>query len=122
MSKINVCGYNEVVKKADELQKGGKNVYVLFCGSKDENGKSWCPDCVEAEPVVQKCLPNMPSSSVFLYCSVGNRDYWKNKDNEFRVNLKLTGVPTFLNWSNKKHKLVENQLFDESLINMMFED
>ena len=29
----------------------GKEIFALFCGGKDESGKSWCPDCVTAEPV-----------------------------------------------------------------------
>jgi hypothetical protein len=32
----------------DIVRAGGKEtkVFVLFSGDKDENGKSWCPDCV----------------------------------------------------------------------------
>ncbi|CAG5089669.1 Oidioi.mRNA.OKI2018_I69.PAR.g12298.t1.cds [Oikopleura dioica] len=33
----------------------GKDIFALFCGGKDENGKSWCPDCVTAEPVRFAC-------------------------------------------------------------------
>ena len=29
----------------------GKEIFALFCGGKDASGKSWCPDCVTAEPV-----------------------------------------------------------------------
>jgi len=44
-----VTGYaewQEFVKNND-----GKDIFALFCGGKDEKGKSWCPDCVTAEPV-----------------------------------------------------------------------
>ncbi|EOB00243.1 Thioredoxin domain-containing protein 17 [Anas platyrhynchos] len=40
----------------------------------------------------------MPDESVFIYCLVGDRAYWKDPNNEFRKNLKLTGVPTLLKY------------------------
>ena len=49
-----VTGYaewQEFVKNND-----GKDIFALFCGGKDENGKSWCPDCVTAEPVSHEAI------------------------------------------------------------------
>jgi len=102
-----------------------KTIYALFSGGKDEaTGKSWCPDCVTAEPVVTGELNNLPEGSTFVYVDVGGRDYWKNKSNDFRVdpNLKLSGVPTFLKYGDLNQKLVESQLFKPDLIQMMFEE
>ena len=52
--------------KSIYFQAGG-DVFVLFSGSKDESGASWCPDCVTADPVVKvnKCeeKPPVPCSS-----------------------------------------------------------
>ena len=89
-----------------------KTIYALFSGGKDAaTGKSWCPDCVTAEPVsywynvnvtlitglcirlrsfnahfkvVTGELDKLPEGSTFVYVDVGGRDYWKNKSNEFR--------------------------------------
>ena len=32
--------------KAAAKEHEGKTIFALFCGSKDANGESWCPDCV----------------------------------------------------------------------------
>ncbi|XP_066835548.1 thioredoxin domain-containing protein 17 isoform X1 [Anser cygnoides] len=91
-----VRGYGEFVQTAQRYH--GRPIFALFCGDKDAEGRSWCPDCVTAEPVVRKELHNMPDESVFIYCLVGDRAYWKDPNNEFRKNLKLTGVPTLLKY------------------------
>ncbi|XP_077965601.1 thioredoxin domain-containing protein 17-like [Styela clava] len=123
-NQIAVEGYEAFMSKISELEEQKKEIYCLFSGSVDpQSGKNWCPDCVKADPVIEKCLPNMPEGAVFVHCHVGQRDYWKNKTNDFRVHpkLKLSGVPTLLKWGEPK-KLVEDQLFNPDMINMMFED
>lgn len=51
-----------------------KRVFILFTGSKDVvTGKSWCPDCVKAEPVIEKCMEDLPPNSDFVTCLVGDR-------------------------------------------------
>lgn len=45
--EVRVHGYGEFCKAVDERK--GKDVYVYFSGDKDEQGKSWCPDCVKGE-------------------------------------------------------------------------
>ncbi|XP_031412350.1 thioredoxin domain-containing protein 17 [Meleagris gallopavo] len=72
-----------------------------------------------AEPVVRKELHNMPDESVFIYCLVGDRAYWKDPNNEFRKNLKLTGVPTLLKYGTPQ-KLVEEECFKADLVRMLF--
>lgn len=47
MVKVNVDGYSEFVNAVS--QHKDKDIFVLFCGSKAENGVSWCPDCVKGE-------------------------------------------------------------------------
>lgn len=39
----------EAVMKALEDNKDNKNVFVFFCGTTNEKGESWCPDCVEGD-------------------------------------------------------------------------
>lgn len=43
LTRVTVNGYEEL-KKTLASAKGV--VFVLFTGSKDASGKSWCPDCV----------------------------------------------------------------------------
>lgn len=42
--EIRVNGLSELLTKLDEL-KDKNDVFILFSGSKDASGKSWCPDC-----------------------------------------------------------------------------
>ena len=97
-------------------------MFVLFCGSQLESGQSWCPDCVKAEPVVAKVAKER-SEGVLVHCAVGPRDSWKSPDNEFRTHpkLKLTAVPTLLQWGSNK-RLVEEECTKEDLVRMLFEE
>ncbi|XP_072210028.1 thioredoxin domain-containing protein 17 isoform X1 [Excalfactoria chinensis] len=49
----------------------------------------------------------------------GLRDGWKDPNNEFRKNLKLTGVPTLLKYGTPQ-KLVEEECFKADLVRMLF--
>ena len=78
--------------KAVEL--GLQNFFVLFTGSKGAAGKSWCPDCVAAEPVIDQALSSL-SSYVFLECPVDREEY-RSPDYVYRTDdrIKLRCVPT----------------------------
>ncbi|XP_072163897.1 thioredoxin domain-containing protein 17-like [Diadema setosum] len=106
-----------------EKHKDKKVQYILFCGSKNSDGASWCPDCVTAEPVVMKCLEAAPENAVFIYCSVGDRASWKDPNNSYRTHPKLLlkGVPTLLQWNTPK-KLVEEECAKEDLVSLFFEE
>uniref|UniRef100_UPI0035902ADC thioredoxin domain-containing protein 17 isoform X2 n=1 Tax=Myxine glutinosa TaxID=7769 RepID=UPI0035902ADC len=100
--QVQVSGYQELMHQVQERSK--QTLFVYFCSSKGADGTSWCPDCVEAEPVVQAELQNLPAGSTFIYCQVGDRPYnilvfcsWKDGHNEFRKELKVTSIPTLLN-------------------------
>ncbi|CAD6199778.1 unnamed protein product [Caenorhabditis auriculariae] len=115
-------GYQETIKSLK-----GQKIIALFTGSKSlSTGKSWCPDCVEAEPVVEKFVKNLKTDEdlVFITCFVGNRDTWKSSDSPFRTdpNLKLTSIPTLLNVNKKALRLTESQLLNEHLLKSIFQD
>lgn len=123
-AEVKAQGFDDFLAQVGELQKQDKIILCMFCGDKDASGNSWCPDCVEKEPVVRKFLANLknPEDVVFIYCSVGCRDYWKDRSNNFRTNknLRLTGVPTLMVWGKPNEKLVENQINSESIC-LLFE-
>ncbi|XP_061576378.1 thioredoxin domain-containing protein 17 [Cololabis saira] len=115
--EVNVRGYDEFCKAVSERKD--KTIFAYFSGDKDAAGKSWCPDCVKAEPVVRGELTHISDESVFIYCQVGERAYWKDPNNDFKKTLKLTGVPTLLKY-NTPQKLVEEQCLKADLVRMMF--
>ena len=94
-----------------------------FQGETLFSGKSWCPDCVTADPVIAKCFKEQPEQATLLYVGVGQRDFWKKQDNPFRTHekLKLKGVPTLIKWGGPE-KLVEEQCANEELVKMLMED
>lgn len=125
VKEIVTKGFQSFMDAVQSPEVKNKNIICFFSGDKDESGKSWCPDCVVAEPVVRECLKSVDDDEiVFVYCAVGARDYWKDRNNDFRTHtsLKLTGVPTLLKWGSPSQKLVEGQLLKKELITMLLED
>ncbi|XP_028321432.1 thioredoxin domain-containing protein 17 [Gouania willdenowi] len=115
--EVSVRGYEEFCQAVSDRK--GKDIFAYFSGDKDAQGKSWCPDCVKAEPVVRGEMKHLPEDSVFIYCQVGERTYWKDPNNEFKKNLKLSGVPTLLRYGTPQ-KLVEDECLKSYLVKMMF--
>ena len=101
-----------------------RRVLILFTGSKDKSGQSWCPDCVKADPVIHQVLDqNDDSEAAFITCEVGPREVWKKPDNPFRThpNFRVTGVPTLLEFGTQK-RLVEEACADKTKVELFFED
>ena len=81
MERIIVEGHDGLNQKLAQLEHEakGSRLFIYFVGSKlPETGKSWCPDCVEAEPVLQQALQQLEEKPdmkvVVLTCEVGFRD------------------------------------------------
>ena len=57
MAKVTkVEGFDAFQAKISELTKLEGDIFVYFSGAADSSGKSWCPDCVTAEPIVSVSL------------------------------------------------------------------
>jgi Eukaryotic protein of unknown function (DUF953) len=56
--------------------KAESKAFILFTGNKDENGVSWCPDCVEAEPWTHGQVEAKAKELgiKFFTCFVGKRE------------------------------------------------
>merc|ERR1711894_191859 len=119
--QMHVNGY-EAFNLAVQENKD-KLIFALFSGTVDENGKNWCPDCVKADPVVERCLSKLDKDAVFIHCGVGDRTFWKDQQNVFRTDqvLKLKSVPTLMK-VGQPERLQEEQCANEDLVTMLFED
>lgn len=102
-------------------QHPGKTIFAYFSISKAAEGKSWCPDYVQAEPVVQEGLKHVSEGYVLIYCQRGEKSYWKDPNNNFRKKLKITAVPTLLKYGMPQ-KLVESECLQENLVEMLFSE
>lgn len=97
--QIQVEGLGNLKEKLKEHE--GKQIIVMFIGSMLEEGEhvgeSWCPDCRDAEPVVEAGLQQASTDMVFILVVVGDKPTWKDPNNEFRTSeFKLTEIPTIV--------------------------
>lgn len=86
-------------------QQSNHDFFVLFTGEKvPETGKSWCPDCVNAEPIINKALEQYGREYILLLCPVVRLDY-RSHEYIYRIDdlIQLKCVPTFM-------KIKENQV------------
>ncbi|KAJ1653063.1 hypothetical protein GGF44_000751 [Coemansia sp. RSA 1694] len=89
-------------------------VYVLFFGREAPGtNKSWCSDCVIADPIVREEIGKV-SNSILLEVPVDRSTEQDSATNVFRKrsDTKLTRIPTLLRWSKAgphTARLVEDQ-------------
>lgn len=99
-------------------------IYVLYTGTKlPDTGESWCPDCVEAEPFIEKGFEAAPENTLLVIVEVGDRPFWKDHNCPFRTNpvTKLKVLPTLARWGTQK-RLEGDQLLNLELIDMLLTD
>lgn len=122
LKKKEVNGFDELTATLENLEG---RIIIYFIGTR-EDGKSWCPDCVKAEPAVEKaiaeCSGPCDKEIVFVECNVGFKDYWKDQTNPFRIDerFKLTEIPTLIEFGDKVKKLSGDQCANEALVKELF--
>merc|ERR1712243_399525 len=124
MSQQLLCeGMEEFQKLIATEEKKDGDIFVLFTGKEDPaTGNSWCPDCVKADPVIEKCVQTaLKPEDKFIFCVVGDRPTWKDPQCAFRTNAKtkLTGIPTLMKW-NTPERLNSNDCAKEACVEMLF--
>jgi thiol-disulfide isomerase/thioredoxin len=110
----------------EKLAAGGDaNTFVLFSGAVvPSTGQSWCPDCVEAEPVITAALNKAADGAKIelLYVPLVREEYRGNAAHWARVHptFKLERIPTLYKMNKTGTKalgsLVEDQCKDASLL------
>ena len=73
--------------------------FVLLTASKDGSGKSWCPDCADAEPLIEEAAEGLEAGARILRVEI-SRAEWKEDPGQrhpFRAApFKASGIPTLL--------------------------
>ncbi|XP_014467510.1 PREDICTED: thioredoxin domain-containing protein 17-like [Dinoponera quadriceps] len=120
--RYHVQGYENFLKYVEALKKE-EPIYILYTGTKLENGKSWCPDCVHAEPFIEKGFETALEKTQLVIVEVGDRPFWKDQNCPFRTNpvTKLKVLPTLSRWGTQK-RLEGDQLLKPELIDMLLTD
>lgn len=75
MKKLIIDNVEEILQTIKV--QNSNHVILLFTGSKDESGKSWCPDCVTADPAIEEVINDEEYDSddyLFITVFVGQRD------------------------------------------------
>ncbi|XP_047512417.1 thioredoxin domain-containing protein 17-like [Pieris napi] len=120
---VNLKGFDEFASYTENIDPNGPMTLFYFSGSKTDNGKSWCPDCEVAEPIVKAFLGELKKNVTFVFVDVGDRDYWKEKTCPFRLDsrTRLMVIPTIIKWKGVQ-RLEGSQCNNRELLQMLFED
>ncbi|KAL2330846.1 hypothetical protein Fmac_018427 [Flemingia macrophylla] len=125
--EANLCSFDGVFEKFRAEAPQNKANLILFLADKDPaTSRSWCPDCVRAEPVIYKKLESSPDDILLLRAYVGDRPTWRKPQHPWRVDpkFKLTGVPTLIRWENDavKGRLEDHEAHLEHKIEALVAD
>ena len=97
------------------------NIRILLIFS----GKSWCPDCVIAEPVIESTLEKEAKEPTnYLYVGVGGLAFWKDPKCIFRTDpmTKLKSVPTVFKWGSPENRIEEEKCAKADFVAMLFDE
>merc|ERR1712029_813693 len=111
-------------QNVEELSNEGLPLFVHFSGSK-ENGVSWCPDCVVAEPIIESTLEKEAKEPTnYLYIGVGGLAFWKDPNCIFRTDpmTKLKSVPTVFKWGSAENRIEEEKCAKADFVAMLFDE
>eukprot|EP01036_Dinobryon_divergens_P036273 gene36273-47206_t len=98
----NPLQFTQSLLEASSLSMSEKKpLLIAFLGEKvSSTDKSWCPDCVAAEPIIQTSLQSMIPGCVYLECIVKREEYKGNPQYVYRQlpGIELKCVPTLIHW------------------------
>ncbi|KAF9425448.1 hypothetical protein BGZ94_007518 [Podila epigama] len=99
-----------------------KKIYAYFFGQHTkETGKSWCPDCVRSDPIIERRFAEAGDNVVLVKVDVGDRPTWKDPAHHLRHNkdTRLVGIPTLIRWnySNQEHRIEDETIEQENVLN-----
>eukprot|EP00116_Pleurobrachia_bachei_P015640 sb/3475902/ len=115
---ITANSFAEYMKAAESSKMSCSQIFALFTGSLTASGKSWCPDCVRADPVIEEAAKSLPVGTCLITTFI-DRPTWKDPNNEFRKgNLKLKSIPTLVKLGSEE-RLVESECAKKSLVEML---
>uniref|UniRef100_A0A183CAC3 Thioredoxin domain-containing protein 17 n=1 Tax=Globodera pallida TaxID=36090 RepID=A0A183CAC3_GLOPA len=127
LNKLTAEGHDGLRSCLLELQRSNRHysggIFVLFTGAKvADTGRSWCPSCVRAEPVIEQALDDLAKVDtdqqqlhiVFITCDIGNREVWKSPSNSIKADatLDVKSVPSLIKYSLSDGCCVQGQKLD----------
>ncbi|RIA82080.1 hypothetical protein C1645_662983, partial [Glomus cerebriforme] len=123
---VRIPAYDQFDGTVDKIvqEHKGQNVFVVLFGTEVPNtGKSWCPDCVDADPFIHKYFEEKaPVDSVLIEVPVGTREEYKGKPNnpyKLHPRIQLKQIPTLIKWTENAEtdkRLVEEECTRDNLL------
>eukprot|EP00474_Spongospora_subterranea_P006105 CRZ06563.1 hypothetical protein [Spongospora subterranea] len=89
--------YHESLDQARAFsQAHGSDLFILVFGQRDPtSGKSWCPDCDQAFPIIMEALERHTNPVCLLELVVARESYKGNPSHPYRIDpqLQLKAIP-----------------------------
>lgn len=108
------------------LATTGDKFITIFTGTiNEETNESWCPDCVEAKPIIQKLVDD--GKRKIIKAAVTRDEWMGNAGHPYKTSgtFKCAGVPTVILFegSNELHRVDDLADFNnEDLMGLFLED
>ena len=117
-------------QKVNDHLKDKKDFLVYLYGEHDDQGRSWCPDCIISEPFVEKAkskiMKNESKKEIYfidISVSQKQKDIYRND----KI-IKMKRIPTIIYFSNgvEMERIVEGEMASQekidSFIDQIYED
>lgn len=99
---------SQLLSKLKSLKNSPSPVYLYFTANKESGGKRWCPDCVNAEPVLEEAFECLPAGAYVLQVDIP-KSSWKGAEganHPFRkAPFALQGIPSLCLWDTKLERV-----------------
>jgi len=126
-SFVRTIKLNEFENSFCELIKNKYTFFAYFYGGYDQNGVSWCSDCVISKPNVDEASKILEKTeNIFLVkLPIDDKNEWRNQNFIYRTHdkVKISRVPTLIYYHKgiEFGRLIEDQLFDLDNVKAFFE-
>ncbi|TVY37967.1 Thioredoxin-like protein [Lachnellula subtilissima] len=98
---------------AQSLESSSSQPSFLVVYASHVNGRSWCGDCREAEPLVDAKFADRTEVVKVIYA--GQQDEWRKTENPWKqAPFSVTNLPTIIKVTgNKWERLVEEDVYNQ---------
>mmetsp|Transcript_962 Transcript_962/g.1358 ORF Transcript_962/g.1358 Transcript_962/m.1358 type:complete len:854 (-) Transcript_962:240-2801(-) len=80
----------------DFIKNNETRKFIFVYGEIEESGKSWCPSCERALPIIEKKMQRIYESSHLLKLPVSARMFCGNKEHPARKDLGVNSIPALI--------------------------
>ncbi|XP_067927884.1 thioredoxin domain-containing protein 17-like [Watersipora subatra] len=95
-----ICGIQGFLDIIDKVCQD--KPVIFFSATIKETGEPWCPDCRDADPVVESVVGELNDAVQFIRVRV-ERPYWKEvSGNKLKSDYGVKCLPTLMRWGQSE--------------------